>query len=220
MAIPNIDPNLDLERHHREHARARRAKAITPYLYVLPAALMVVAFLIYPMLSTLYLSFTDSDGLRVPTFIGLENYRRMFVDPNFLRPLGNTLIWTFASLAFPVTLGFVFAFSINALPRANFFQIAIYIPATISATATAVLFGFVLDKEGILNALLTAVGLGALATNWLFSIPENTWSMIAAYTWQATGLNMMIFLVGLQGLPRDPLEAARLDGASGWSMVR
>ncbi len=193
---------------------------MVPYFYVLPAALFVTAFLIYPMIATLILSFTNSDGLTAPEFVGLANYRRFFVDPNFLRPLGNTLIWTAASLAFPVTLGFLFAFAINALPRANFFQVGIYLPATISAAAAAVLFTFVLDKNGLANTLLNAVGLDMLATNWLFAIPQNTWAMIGAYTWQATGLNMMIFLVGLQGLPGEPLEAARLDGAKGWSMVR
>jgi len=220
MMTKDLDTSQADARHLRNVRKWRRNKAILPYLYILPAAFFVSAFLLYPMLSTLYLSFTNSDGLRAPEFIGFANYSRLFADPNFLRPLGNTLIWTVASLVIPVSLGFIFAFAINALPQAKFFQISIYIPATISATATAVLFTFFLDKNGLVNILLRAVGLDELATNWLFAIPQNTYSMILAYSWQATGLNMMIFLVGLQGLPKDPLEAARLDGATGWSLVR
>lgn len=209
-----------LTRPFHKRSRLHRSRVVASYLYVLPAALFVLAFLIYPMLTTLVLSFTKSDGLSPPQFIGLANYARLFTDPNFLRPLGNTLIWTLASLIFPVTLGFFFAFALNSLPRANIFQMGIYLPATISAAAAGILFTFFLDRDGIINSILRAIGLDALALNWLFVSPQNTFSMIFTYTWQATGLNMMLFLVGLQSLPKEPVEAAQIDGALGWSLTR
>jgi len=191
-----------------------------PYLYVLPAAAFVVFFLLYPMVVTLWQSFTRFDGITDPVFVGLENFRELFGDPNFLLSLRNTLIWTVASVLFPVTLGLVFALTINGLRGSGFFKISVYLPATISAAAVGILFTFVFDPgNGVINALLEAVGLGALKQRWLFEAPLNTFSMIGAYTWQATGLNMMLFLVGLQGLPHEPIEAAKLDGCGTWRLT-
>lgn len=194
---------------------------LQPYLYVLPAAAFVVFFLLYPMVVTLWQSFTRFDGITDPVFVGLANFRELFVDPNFLLSLKNTVIWTVASVAFPVTLGLVFALTINGLRGATFFKISVYLPATISAAAVGILFTFVFDPgNGVINAILDAIGLGALKQRWLFEAPLNTYSMIGAYTWQATGLNMMLFLVGLQGLPLEPIEAAKLDGCSTWRLTR
>jgi len=172
------------------------------------------------MVVTLWQSFTRFDGITDPVFIGLENFRELFGDPNFLLSLRNTLIWTVASVLFPVTLGLVFALTINGLRGSGFFKISVYLPATISAAAVGILFTFVFDPgNGVINALLEAVGLGALKQRWLFEAPLNTFSMIGAYTWQATGLNMMLFLVGLQGLPHEPIEAAKLDGCGTWRLT-
>jgi multiple sugar transport system permease protein len=92
-------------------------------------------------------------------------------------------------------------------------------PATISAAAVGILFSFIFAFDnGALNTILRAFGFEG--ARWLFSSPTNTFSMIAAYTWQSTGLNMMLFLVGLQGLPPEPIEAAKLDGCSGFKLAR
>ena len=197
------------------------SQRLVPFLYVLPAVAFVGIFLLYPMVVTLWQSFTSFDGITDPVFNGLENYRELFADPNFLLSLRNTLIWTVASVIFPVTLGLVFALGINGIRGAGFFKTSVYLPATISAAAVGILFTFIFDPaNGIINAFLDQVGLGVLRQRWLFEAPLNTFSMIAAYTWQQTGLNMMLFLVGLQGLPHEPLEAAKLDGCSSWQLTR
>lgn len=199
----------------------RLAQPLEAFLYVLPAALFVGVFLLYPMVDTLLQSFTRNDGITAPTFIGLRNYAQLFVDPNFLLSLRNTAIWTVASVALPVSLGLIFALILNNLSWSTFFKVSVYLPATISAAAVGILFTFVFDPtNGALNTFLRFAGLDALASRWLFDAPLNTFSMIAAYTWQATGLNLMLFLVGLQGLPPDPIEAARIDGAIGWRLAR
>tara|TARA_Y100000766_G_C18751438_1_gene528709 strand:- start:114 stop:884 length:771 start_codon:yes stop_codon:yes gene_type:complete len=165
------------------------------------------------------MSFTDNDGLNPANFIGFDNYIKLFLDPNYIIPIKNTIIWTVLATVFPVAIGFLFAYSIQFLPRSNFFQILIYIPATVSAAAAGVLFGFILDKSGLFNQVLALIGFEHLNRDWLFRAPENTYSMIGAYTWQATGINMMIFLVGLQGLPKEPMEAAKIDGAKGFTLI-
>jgi ABC-type sugar transport system permease subunit len=201
------------------HSRLlRRAE---PYLYVVPAALFVGFFLLYPMVLTLWRSFTRYDGITPPVFVGFENFRELFVDAHFLVSLRNTLIWTVAAVALPVTLGLVFALAFNRLRWSGFFKVSIYLPATISAAAVGILFTFVFAyNNGALNAALAAIGLGHFASRWLFEAPLNTFSMIGAYTWQSTGLNLMLFLVGLQGLPTEPIEAAKLDGCVGFNLTR
>lgn len=189
------------------------------YLYVAPAALMVGVFLILPMLYTTWLAFTDWNGMTAPRFVGLQNFLKLVTDTNFTRPFVNTLRWMVLGVVLPVGLGFFFAYAISGLKGAKLMQICIYIPATISASAAGIVFGFVLRDQGALNILLDAVGLGALKVNWLYVQPYNTYAMIGAYTWQATGINVMIFLVGLQNLPKEPVEAATLDGASGFVLA-
>ena len=189
------------------------------YIYIAPAVILVTLICIYPIIRTFVMSFTDNDGLNPANFIGFENYVKLFLDPNYITPIKNTIIWTVMASFFPVTIGFLFAYSIQFLPRSNFFQILIYLPATVSAAAAGVLFGFILDKSGLFNQLLEIFGFGHLTRDWLFRSPENTYSMIGAYTWQATGINMMIFLVGLQGLPKEQMEAAKIDGAGGLTLI-
>jgi multiple sugar transport system permease protein len=192
-----------------------------PFLYVLPAAAFVGFFLLYPMVITLWQSLTRFDGITDPVFVGLDNFRELFVDPHFLLSLRNTLTWTVAAVVLPVTLGLALAITLNRMRWSGFFKSSIYLPATISAAAIGILFTFVFAYgNGALNAFLRGIGLDGLAARWLFEAPLNTFSMIAAYTWQSTGLNLMLFLVGLQGLPSEPIEAAKLDGCVGFNLTR
>lgn len=197
---------------------ARFIKRVTPYLYVLPAAAFVVAFLLYPMVLTLWRSFTHDDGISSPVFVGLQNYADLLADGHFVTSLRNTLIWTVAAVVLPVTLGLVFALTLNAVRWSAVFKTVIYLPATVSAAAVGILFTFVFAYDnGALNAIVNALGFKSV--RWLFEAPINTYSMIGAYTWQSTGLNMMLFLVGLQGLPPEPIEAAKLDGCTGFGLA-
>jgi ABC-type sugar transport system permease subunit len=173
------------------------------------------------MVVTLWQSLTRFDGITDPVFVGFDNFGELFVDPHFLTSLRNTVIWTVAAVVLPVTLGLVLAIMLNRVRWSGFFKSIIYLPATISAAAVGILFTFVFAYDnGALNAFLRGVGLDALASRWLFESPLNTFSMIAAYTWQQTGLNLMLFLVGLQGLPSEPIEAAKLDGCIGFNLIR
>ena len=194
-------------------------RRVEPFLYVLPAALFVGAFLLYPVVTTIWTGFTEYDGISDPVFVGFDNYLHLFADAHFLRSLGNTLIWTVASVVLPVGLGLVFALTLNAVRWSQVFKSVIYLPATVSAAAVGILFSFIFAFDnGALNTILRAFGFEG--ERWLFEAPTNSFSMIAAYTWQSTGLNMMLFLVGLQGLPPEPIEAAKLDGCTGLSLVR
>ncbi len=185
-----------------------------------PAIIFVVVFLLYPAAYTLYISLTDWDGLNPPEFIGLENYVQMFSETVFSTSLLNTLIWVAATLLFPVGLGLILAVFVNRIPLQGFYKAIFYLPYAISATSAAVIWTFMLSPTGVINEMLRTIGLDALAQPWLMKPPLNTISMIMAFTWQTTGTNMILFLVGLQAIPTDPIEAAKLDGANSWQTFR
>lgn len=191
-----------------------------PYLYMLPAVVFVGIFLLYPAAYTLYVSFTNWDGLNPPQFVGLQNYISLVGERAFDTSATNTVLWVVATLAFPVFLGLMLAVFVNRIPLQGVFKSIFYLPYAISATSIAVIWTFMLAPSGIVNEFLRTIGLDSVARNWLIIPPVNTFVMIIAYTWQTTGTNMILFLVGLQAIPVDPVEAAKLDGASAWQTFR
>lgn len=197
-----------------------RRLRLDAYLYLLPAVLFVGIFLLYPAAYTFYASLTDWDGLNPPLYIGFDNYARFFDDPVFKTSFSNTLIWVIATILFPVLWGLGMAVLVSRIRFEGVFKTIFYLPYAISATSTSVMWAFMLSPNGFINAALHQVGLDDWARSWLISPPWHTYMMIAAYTWQSAGTNMVLFLVGLQTIPAEPVEAAKIDGANGWQVFR
>lgn len=196
--------------------RPRRPLAPLRYLYLLPMLLLVGAFLLYPAANTAWLSFTDSNGLNTPHFVGLQNYSQLFTDPAFSTSFTNTLLWVVGVLVLQVALGLLMAVILSDLRGGTTLKTLFYVPSTISAAATAVIWYFMFDpQQGVINTTLRLLHLNGLTHDWLAAPPITTWAMIVAATWQGLGPNMLLFLVGLQNIPREPIEAAMLDGANG-----
>lgn len=174
---------------------------------------MVVCVLLVPLALTVYRSFF-SDALH-PSFIGLANYIEIFRDPILVRSLVNTAMWVVGSLMLPVGIGLAIAVMTNGLRWGAVARLAIVIPYALSGTAVAVVGSFMLRGDGAVNELLRAVGLGSLQHSWLLIWPQNTIGAILVSTWQSTGVAVVLFMVGLQAIPNELLEAAALDGADG-----
>ena len=153
-------------------------------------------------------------------FIGLKNYVQMFQETVFATSLLNTVIWVVATLLFPVLLGLLLAVFVNRIPFQGFYKAVFYLPYAISATSVAVIWTYMLAPDGTVNQLLRLIGLDSFARPWLMMPPWNTIAMLVAFTWQTTGTNMILFLVGLQAIPTEPVEAAKLDGANGFQTFR
>lgn len=194
---------------------------IRPYLYIAPALIFVGGFLIGPTLYTLYLSFTKYDLMGAPQFVGLKNYISLFTDPNFLTSVTNTFIWMVFTLLLPVGLGLFIAVTVNRIPLAGVLKSVFYIPLTISAVATGLIWTWMYGPDlGVINTIFRTFGLSSWARSWLTEVPTNTFSMIGAWTWKMTGQNMVMFLVGLQAIPKEPVEAVKLEGATAWQTFR
>ena len=202
------------------NAITRALRRAGPYLFLAPALALVCVFLLWPTVRTSYLSFTDYKGIGPATWVGLANYRELWRDPVLNRSTTNTLYWVIGTLILPVGLGLLIAVLSFDLKGGAFYRLPFLMPYALSGTAIATVWQFMLQTNGALNSVLESVGLGSLERSWLLRPPLNTWAMIFASTWQAVGVSVLLFLIGLQVIPKDPLEAARLDGAEGWRLFR
>lgn len=198
--------------------RPRPRTALSAAGFLLPALALVGALLLVPFGSTVYRSLF-SDGAS-PAFSGLDNYTGLFDDPAITHSIVNTLIWLAGSLILPVGLGLAVAVMTDALRWGRAARLAVVLPYALSGSAVAVVWGYMLRSDGAVNQLLKAVGLGSQSRDWLLDWPLNTIVMIAANTWQAVGVAVILFLVGLQTIPQETIEAAALDGAAGWTRFR
>ncbi|KAB8157881.1 ABC transporter permease subunit [Streptomyces sp. 3MP-14] len=192
---------------------------LTAVPWLLPALALVGVLLVYPFLRSVYGSLFEDNGFE-RSFVGLDNYARLADDPIFSRSLLNTLMWVVGTLLLPVLLGLLIAVATYRMRLGGVVQLLVVLPYAISGAATAVLWNFMLTSDGAVNQVLRAVGLDSLAHPWLLEWPHNTIAMIVASTWQGTGLNVVLFAIGLRAIPRETLEAAALDGASGWRLFR
>ena len=194
------------------HQRAARS-------FVAPGVLLVAVLLYLPLLWTLFLSFSTYNGLGDPKWAGLANYREMFQDPDFLGSMFNTLLWVVGTLAVPVGLGLVLALMTWNLKGGVWLRLPFLIPYAISGIGVGLIWSFVLQSNGALDQALHAFGVGD-TPRWLLDAPLNTLVMIVAASWQGVGVNALLFTIGLQSIPKEPLEAARLDGAGGVRLFR
>jgi oligogalacturonide transport system permease protein len=184
------------------------------FLFVLPFVLGVLLFKLFPFVMSFALSFTQYDLIDPPQYVGLENYRELMLeDPLIRKSLGVTLL--FAVLAVPLRVGFALfiAHVLNFRLRGiNFFRAAFYLPSILGGSiAVAVLWRFIFAKHGLVNLLMTNVGLEPIA--WLADEHYSMWTIVLLFTWQF-GSAMVIFLAALQNVPVSLYEAAECDGAS------
>ncbi|HEY3869652.1 MAG TPA: sugar ABC transporter permease [Actinocrinis sp.] len=197
--------------------RAGHIRGLTGWSYgmVAPSVLLVAALLYAPFLWSAWLSFTHYNGTGSPAWAGLANYRELFSDPVLDTTLRNTALWVVGTLVLPVGLGLLIATLTYNVKGGAWLRLPFLLPYALSGTVTAVVFGFVLQDGGALNTLLHTLHLPGSSVSFLQTAPLNTIVMIFAQTWQSIGVNLLLFVIGLQSIPREPIEAARVDGAGG-----
>lgn len=192
--------------------------------FVLPAFSFIFVFMLYPLVRSFYLSLTDYNFVydTEPRFIGWQNYVRMCSDPYFVIALKNSLTFAACFFSAVMILSFVLAFLGNKpLQAFGFCRTAVFLPVVVPLALTGIIFQWILnDDYGLLNVLLVdLLQLPALARNWL---TDQTWAMISIILislWKYTGIAFILFLIGLQAIPRYLYEAATIDGASGFRQL-
>ena len=192
-------------------------------LFLGPAALIYVPFVLKPLAETFILSFFDWDGVSsVRTWIGLANYQRAFSDPIFWKALTNNIIWVVASIALPMATGLVLATMMSRVARGQRIYSGIFFaPAVLNLIIVGLAWGLIYNPiVGPLNELLRAIGLGGLAQGWLGNTTTVTPAIIIAGNWTFFGVCAVIFLQGLRTISPELLEAATLDGAGAFNKFR
>ncbi|TDE94271.1 sugar ABC transporter permease [Occultella glacieicola] len=203
----------------RRRSRMGRAEARWGVLFAMPAILGFLIFTIGPMVASFIFSLTDWTVGAAPNFIGLGNYQAMVDDPLFWKSLGVTTYYTLAAVPIALVVGFVVAMLVNAgWRRQSMWRTIYYLPTLVPAVASAVLWIWIFNPDsGLFNSVLRALGLPT--SNWIYAESTAVPSLIIMSTW-GFGNAMVIFLAGLQGVPRHLYEAVALDGGGAWAKFR
>ena len=193
---------------------------IYPFYFSVGAIILYSLFMVIPGLLGFYLSFTDwSRYSSEINFIGFENFALIFSKQNYWHSISNTLIFTVVTIALKTVIALMLALLLSkGLKRfANFHRIVIYLPAILPMIVVGIVFRSILHPAtGVLNEFLKGVGLDFLTQQWLTNPDIALYSVIGVDTWKGIGYIMVIMIAGLQVIPAEYYEAARIDGANGW----
>jgi raffinose/stachyose/melibiose transport system permease protein len=196
-----------------------------PLYFAAPALVLYGVFFIIPSVSGVVYAFTDwSSYSDEVNFVGLKNFAKLF-SPNehYLTYFSNTFIFTGVTIVLKTSLGLALALLLNEGVKrfVNIYRVMIFVPVVLPFIVVGLIFRSILNPAtGLLNTFLRAIGLGALAMQWLVDPHVALYSVIAVDTWKGVGYIMIILLAGLQTIPRDCYEAAEIDGASAWARFR
>ena len=197
----------------RRRGTLARRQALWCYVFIAPAVLGLLLFSLGPMIASLWLSFTSYDLLSSPEWVGTQNYTDLIADDLFRKSLSVTLVYGLVSVPCTMLIALVLAIMLNAkIPALPFFRSAYYLPSVISGVAVATLWKWMFNGEyGLINAGLARLAIAGPA--WL---TDEQWALRALIFMSLWGFGgtMLIYLAGLQGVPKELYEAAQVDGAS------
>ena len=201
------------------HSRPRSQRSL--YLWLVPALFLYLAFKIGPLLGGLVLATLRWDGIKEPVYVGLQNFQRMAVDPKLLPALLNNVVYAVGTVSGKMIVALALALLLHQKLRGRaFYRTTLFMPVVMSFVVVSVLWTFIYnDQFGLVNNLLRSVGLGSLARPWLGTVQTALPSLIVVDIWKWYGFHMVIFLAGLQAIPAELYEAARVDGASRWQQL-
>lgn len=185
-----------------------------PYFFLAPMIILFLAFMAYPIVDSLRLSFLNFDG-GIYSFVGLQNYIVMLHDPIFWKSLGNTVIYLIVQVPIMVLLSLL----LGVLVEQDFlkfragYRIGVFLPSITALVAYAMVFKLLLNTDyGIINHILRAIGFDGV--DWLNTVWGARLSIIMGITWRWTGYNTIIMIAGIKGIPTELYESADIDGAS------
>ncbi len=189
-------------------------KRYVPYLFLLPAGVILLVFFFVPFFQTIVLSFQDySSNIYNPTWIGLQNYIKLFNSPVFYKVLFNTFVYLFIAVPILAIIPLFLAILINQkIKGITLYKILIYLPVIVSIVVAAIAFKWLYAEQGILNYAIGTLGINPIG--WLTDTRFALISVIIVTIWKGVGYYMMIYLAGLMSVPKELYEACDIDGAS------
>ena len=189
--------------------------------FYVPAVVLMILFIAYPLGNAIYLSFFKWNGYSVKKdFIGVQNYISMFNDKTFVSSLRNTLLYGFVCTFLQQVIGLAMAVFLNTKFKGRgIARTVIYMPAMVSGLVMGyIMYFFFQTKGGVMNDILSSMGLATV--DWLGNRNTAIAVIIFINTWQFVGVSMVIYLAGIQGVSQSYIEAATVDGANAWQRFR
>jgi alpha-glucoside transport system permease protein len=197
-----------------------RTQRESPWLYVAPALIVLIFFLIYPSLHTLYISFF---GKRSHEFVGLKNYIYAFTNDSMVIAFRNNALWVVLFTMLSISFGLILAVLLDRVRYERVAKSIIFLPMAISMVGASVIWKFVYayrppqtPQIGLLNAIMDL--LGGQPVGWLIEKPWNNFFIIIVGVWIWTGFCMVVLSASYKNIPKELMEAARIDGASEWQV--
>lgn len=205
-----------------DRVRSRRGELVQTVAFILPAVALMAVGLLYPGIRTIYESFRDNAG---SSFVGLDNYKTIFTSPDQITVLRNTAVWVILTPIMATLIGLVYAVLIDKARIEAVAKALIFLPMAISLVGASVIWKFVYDYRaseneqiGLANQILKWIGLDTY--RFLLTEPWNTVFLIVIMIWVQAGFAMTVLSASIKAIPDDIVEAARLDGVSGFRMFR
>ncbi|HEU0165208.1 MAG TPA: sugar ABC transporter permease, partial [Thermomicrobiales bacterium] len=201
----------------------RLLEGATPYLLIAPLLILIAVFIYWPLIYSAYLSFFDWNFVRPnKEFVGFDNYTRLAHDPRFARSLHGTWIYIVTLVPIQVFLPLGLALLLWPIRKAkaqNAYRIMLFSPTVIAYSVGAVMWLWIFNPlQGLLNKLL--IDFGFARVNWLSDRDTAIWAVIIVATWKTLGFHLLLYMAALEAVPNDYVEAASLDGASSWQIMR
>ncbi|GAA1878230.1 carbohydrate ABC transporter permease [Asanoa iriomotensis] len=204
-----------------------KPKRLGYWLYLVPGGLLFLLVIGAPLVGTIYLSLTKWSGVGDPTFIGFDNYTRLFQDEVFWTSFKNTVAMIVAMVVVPTLAGLVLAAVLFDVigrrfkPRTvNALRAAFYLPQVLPVVVAGIVWGWILRPDGAFNGLLDAIGLGALRHDWLGDPDTALPAVMGVMIWVQIGYPVVVFMAALQRVDPELYEAAEVDGANWWHRFR
>jgi len=221
MSQPLVEATIKPDLGRRRLKKLFATQKAAPYLFVLPFVLSVLIFFLYPIISTVIMSFQQIDGPGDVTFIGLKNYRYL-LNSHFLNAVWITTKYTFWTILVLIPLPLLLAVLLNSKMTIgkNFFRSAFFMPALTSVIVAGLFFRLAFGEQdtAIVNSILGVFGVKSSV--WLQDADKSMLVMVILATWRWLGVNIIYFLSGLQGIPTELYESASIDGASEFEQFR
>lgn len=194
---------------------AGQTKIRLHYLMALPAFALFAVFFLYPLARSVGFSLTDWDGIRPPSFVGLANFRRFFSDQRARNDISNTLLFALGSAPLLNIVGLCYALLMDRRVRLiGAARMAVYLPAVVSPLVMGYIWYFILQPQrGFLARLFPQAATFSAQAGWFGDRPSALLVLVLVNVWQYAGMTMIVYLAGLQSIPRELYEAAEIDGA-------
>jgi raffinose/stachyose/melibiose transport system permease protein len=212
------------ESYHVHRSSRKIQDYVTIIAFLAPAFILFLAFLVYPIVRSIYFSTFDWNGLGPAVDnVGLDNYKEILSDKVFMKAVTNCLLIVGLSLAIQLPLALALALMVGRdLPGRAFFRLVFFMPYVLSEVITGIIWMGLLNADpsrGLINALLVLIP-GVQAQGFLSDLNQVMFCIFIVLTWKYFGLHMLLYLAGLQNIPREIEEAALIDGANRWQLTR